>query len=272
MEADDGEREILATFSWGEYRARVPAGLRKLGHHRLPAVTCIPGIGIASPPRSRDPELRRRKRGPSISVVITDPQPTIVGQGCTRHLASAGLRQLNCIVYDNGSNEPVVDYVASLNDSRVKCVRSDTFSPVTESWNGAIDCATGDYVILTGDDDGFPPGALSKIADIVHEFDRPEFIYTSLIQFIHPMVRLDEPWGYVDKVSNGFFFHQATRPFVLDAEVAKLSVLGSLNFRRSFTYNMQAVFSASACWNECVVTGKYFTRHSQIITSPTSLY
>lgn len=239
-EADDGEKEILATFSWGEYRAPVPAGLRKLGHP-FARGDLHPWDRLR--PLAR-PQTKATAARPSISVVIPTRNRLSLVKDALVTLRAQDYDNWNCIVYDNGSNEPVFDYVVSLNDPRVKCVRSDTFAPVTESWNGAIDCATGDYVILTGDDDGFPPGALSKLADIVDEFDRPEFIYTSLIQFIHPMVRLDEPWGYVDKVANGFFFHQATRPFVLDADVAKLSVLGSLNFRRSFTYNMQAcVFS-----------------------------
>ncbi|WP_187294371.1 glycosyltransferase [Methylobacterium sp. B1] len=254
MEADDGEREILATFSWGEYRGPVPTGLRKLGHP-FARGDLHPWDRLRPLARPGAPEAAAR---PSISVVIPTRNRLSLVKDALVTLRAQDYDNWNCIVYDNGSNEPVVDYVASLNDSRVKCVRSDAFAPVTESWNGAIDCATGDYVILTGDDDGFPPGALSKIADIVHEFDRPEFIYTSLIQFIHPMVRLDEPWGYVDKVSNGFFFHQATRPFVLDAEVAKLSVLGSLNFRRSFTYNMQACIFSKRLLGRMRRDGKIF--------------
>jgi hypothetical protein len=252
--ADEGEREILATFSWGEYRKPVPAALGKLGFS-FARGDLHPGDRLR--PRVR-PEVKTSTTRPLITVVIPTRNRLSLVKDALVTLRAQDYDNWNCVIYDNCSDEPVGEYVRSLNDPRVTCGRSETFVPVTDSWNGAIDSATGDYVILTGDDDGFPPGALCKIAELVDKFDQPDFIYTSLIQFIHPMVMLDEPWGYVDKVANGFFFHQARRPFILDAELARLAVLGSLNFRRSFTYNMQACIFSKRLLERLRRDGKIF--------------
>ena len=42
--------------------------------------------------------------------------------------------------------------------------------PVTDSWNSAIDLATGDYVVFLGDDDGLAPRYFSRIEAVIREF------------------------------------------------------------------------------------------------------
>ncbi len=151
-----------------------------------------------------------------------------------------------CVIFDNASEEPIADYIASLNHPRIHCERSEIFLPVTSSWNRAIDLAKGDYVTLIGDDDGLIPNYFIKLTEIVERFSNPHVVYASLYQFFHPMVAPWERAGYVADVRNAFFFKNWTELFQLSGPHAERAVSGSLTLHRNFTFNMQAfVFSRS---------------------------
>ena len=62
------------------------------------------------------------------------------------------------VVADNASEEDVVAYVNSLEDSRILVRRAPEPVPVTENWNAALEMSSGDYVLMLGDDDGLLPG------------------------------------------------------------------------------------------------------------------
>jgi glycosyltransferase involved in cell wall biosynthesis len=146
------------------------------------------------------------------------------------------------IVFDNASEEDLVGNVASLNHPNIRCVRSDEFLPVTDSWNSALNLAKGDYIALIGDDDGLVPDCFSRLEKLIEQFDKPDAVYSSLIQFFQPGVAPWERAGYVADVKNGFFFEGKDKPFVLSAEDAQKAVLGSLQLHRNFTFNMQVFF------------------------------
>jgi len=144
------------------------------------------------------------------------------------------------VIFDNAAADDIGRFAAGLADPRVRYVRSDDFLPVTESWNRAIDLATGDYVTYLGDDDGLAPGYFCALREIVQEFVEPEVVYSAIVQFLHPGVAPWERRGYVADVRNGFFFGDRNRPFTLTREDALRAVRGSLQVRRNFTFNMQA--------------------------------
>jgi len=162
-----------------------------------------------------------------------------------------------CVVFDNCSDEPVEELVQALGDSRIRVVRSDVFLPVTESWNRAIDQASGDYVCLLGDDDGLAPSYMTSISYIAcHK--RPDFIYNSLFQFFHPGVAPWEPSGYVSDLRSGPFFKNEGDFFELDPMRAQQAAAASLKFRRSFTFNMQAFCFDRSFLNSLRKDGKVF--------------
>ena len=146
------------------------------------------------------------------------------------------------IVFDNASEEDLVGYVESLAHPNIRCVRSDEFLPVTDSWNSALDLAKGDYITVLGDDDGLVPDCFSRLETIVEEFDKPDAIYSSLIQFFQPGVAPWERAGYIANLKNGFFFREKKKPFIVSGEDRAKAVQGSLNLHRNFTFNIQAFF------------------------------
>lgn len=148
------------------------------------------------------------------------------------------------IVFDNASGEDIAGHVARLADARIRYARSDAFLPVTDSWNRAMDLASGDYTVFLGDDDGLAPRYFSRMVPIIERFGAPDIVYCAIYQFLHPGVAPWERQGYVADVKNAFFFAGRAAPFVLPAEQARKAIRGSLGLRRNFTFNIQAfVFS-----------------------------
>src|SRR5438309_3777499 len=74
-----------------------------------------------------------------------------------RFAVDSVLRQGNddweLIISDNDSTSDVRGYIDSLADSRIHYSRTENFISVTDNWNRALEKATGDYVIMLGDDD-----------------------------------------------------------------------------------------------------------------------
>ena len=144
------------------------------------------------------------------------------------------------VVFDNASTDDIAGHVAGLSDKRIRYARSDEFLPVTDSWNSAIDLATGDYVVFLGDDDGLAPRYFSRIEAVIREFRSPEVLYCAIYCFMHPGVAPWDRQGYVADVKNGFFFVGRDAPFLLSRSEAQRAVSGSIGLRRNFTFNIQA--------------------------------
>ena len=144
------------------------------------------------------------------------------------------------VVFDNASTDDIAGHVARLSDKRIRYARSSEFLPVTDSWNSAIELATGDYVVFLGDDDGLAPRYFSRIETLIREFRSPEVLYCSIYYFMHPGVAPWDRQGYVADVKNGFFFVGRDKPFLLTQGEAQKAVSGSIALRRNFTFNIQA--------------------------------
>lgn len=144
------------------------------------------------------------------------------------------------IVFDNASKDDFRAYAKSVRDSRVRFIHSERFLPVTDSWNTALNAATGEYVFFLGNDDGLAPACFDLVSELIERFDGPEAIYGALYQFFHPGVAPWQPEGYVKEMQYAFFFRDAKEPFFLSRTDARGAVLGSLNFLRNFTFNSQA--------------------------------
>lgn len=144
------------------------------------------------------------------------------------------------LVFDNASQDPVGDHVAALGDPRVRYERSDTFLPVTESWNRALAMASGDYIILLGDDDGLTPDYFRRVEALIAEFEQPDVVYTDIYQFWHQGVAPWQPQPHLLDVKHGFFFVGRDRPFKLARNEMLRAVVGSLKLRMNFSFNSQA--------------------------------
>ncbi len=142
------------------------------------------------------------------------------------------------VVSDNASAEDVGGYVGSLQDKRIRYVRSDSFIPVTDNWNLALKQATGDYVLMLGDDDGLLRGYFRHFDKTLRAWNLPEMVFHDAFQFAHPGTIPGRETGFV-QFAHVSFFAARQKPFLLGHEEALEVVHDSMAFRVTYPYNMQ---------------------------------
>jgi glycosyltransferase involved in cell wall biosynthesis len=143
------------------------------------------------------------------------------------------------IISDNFSEEDVAGYIQSLGDSRIKYFRTESFVPVTDNWNNALDKCDGEYVIMLGDDDCLMQGYFSTLSRLIGKFNSPDFVYTNAFLYAYPGVIPSNPDGFLRTYSRRKIFQSASEPFWLNKDDAMEFVKDSLGFRLTFDYNMQ---------------------------------
>ncbi|MGH8247567.1 MAG: glycosyltransferase [Gammaproteobacteria bacterium] len=144
------------------------------------------------------------------------------------------------VVADNCSSDDVAAYVRSLKEPRIVYTRSDVPLPVTANWNRALDAASGDYVVMLGDDDGLIPGYFERCLAALDEVGTPEFLYHGAYHFAFPGVFPQYPDGYLRDVSwfRNVLCH-GSRAILLPREEARSAAQMALNMTAAYGFNMQ---------------------------------
>lgn len=143
------------------------------------------------------------------------------------------------IISDNDSEQDISGYVKDLGDERIKYYRTTKFIPVTDNWNNAINKSSGDYIIMLGDDDCILNNFFSTINSLATTFNRPDAIYTKALLYAYPDAMPGYPNGFLKNYDFAPFFKLSDHPFLLDRQTARGLVEDSMNFRMTYTYNMQ---------------------------------
>jgi glycosyltransferase involved in cell wall biosynthesis len=142
------------------------------------------------------------------------------------------------IISDNASTEDVSSFAASYADKRIRYYRTERLLPVTENWNAALERATGDYLIMLGDDDGLMRNCLATAHKIIQEWNHPDAVYTQAWQFAYPGVIPSHPHGFVQVAYNAFLAG-VERPILLSRQITLEMVRSAMNFRLWYGFNMQ---------------------------------
>ena len=162
------------------------------------------------------------------------------------------------VVSDNASTDDVAGYVAGLEDARVRYVRTPAFLPVTDSWNYALQHASGDYVVMLGDDDGLLPGYFRTLRDLVEAHDRPDLIYHSALLLAYPNVLPGCPKGFLQDYTGTGFVRPAPGPYRLAPSDACDVVRKAMRFEMSLGYNMQFSLVSRKLIERMEVRGPFF--------------
>jgi glycosyltransferase involved in cell wall biosynthesis len=143
------------------------------------------------------------------------------------------------VISDNCSRDDVAGYVDSLSDPRVMYHRTERPVPVTENWNRALAFSSGDHVIMLGDDDALLDGYVSRMGQLIEDFEDPDVIYTKALLFTYPGVDPERPRGFLMGHGCADFFAGAEEPFVLPHERALDVVRAAMAFRLRYDFNAQ---------------------------------
>jgi len=87
-------------------------------------------------------------------------------------------RNWELVFWDNASTEPVLDLVHKYGDSRIRCFRSEDFTPLGTARNRALEQVRGDYIAFLDADDYWMPEKLAKQRQIFEADAEAGLVYT----------------------------------------------------------------------------------------------
>ncbi|MEK3900618.1 glycosyltransferase [Paenibacillus sp. FSL R7-0179] len=76
-----------------------------------------------------------------------------------------------CIVDDCSTNKETLQYLESIRDSRIKIMRLDENSGISDASNKAVSIGKGEYIALLDNDDEIATNALFEVVKAINEFD-----------------------------------------------------------------------------------------------------
>ena len=177
---------------------------------------------------------------PLISVLLPTRNRLDLAKGAIETVRRQAYGNWELVVADNCSDEDVGAYVERLGDPRIRCTRSETFLPVTENWNRAVDAAEGDYVVMLGDDDGLVPGYFERVVAALDVLGRPDLLYHGAYHFTFPEAIPGQSEGRLsDETSRACFLAGRRGPSLLAREEAEAAARRALGMEMVYGFNMQ---------------------------------
>jgi glycosyltransferase involved in cell wall biosynthesis len=167
-------------------------------------------------------------------------------------------RDFEIVVSDNASEQDYLGYINQIGDKRIVYERAATPISVTENWNRALSMASGDYVLMLGDDDALTPRFLPHVSEVVSARGRPDIVYLASYHYGYPKVIPDMPNGYLADVRNSVFFKGRTGSFVLSPEDGQAVARAAGDFRHRFGFNSQHFLFRAGFLKELSAIGGVF--------------
>lgn len=146
-------------------------------------------------------------------------------------------RDIEIVISDNTSDENYREYVNSIADARIIYFRQPTSVPVTDNWQKALSLASGDYVLMLGDDDALTP-QFSEIVQPQLDANQPDVAYLAGYHYCYPGVMPGTPSGYLATVKCEFL-QGDPGPFCLLRTYARDLATAVLDLRHRFNFNGQ---------------------------------
>lgn len=151
------------------------------------------------------------------------------------------------IISDNCSQEDYQKFIEDFGDERIIYFRQPEPVSVTQNWSSALSLASGDYIVMLGDDDALAPGYFDRVLRCLKHLESPDVIWLTAYHYCYPDVMPGMPEGYLATVRNSVFLQDRNEPFVLPDDVRKECAEAVFDFRYLFGFNSQHfVFSASS--------------------------
>jgi glycosyltransferase involved in cell wall biosynthesis len=111
-----------------------------------------------------------------VSVVIPTRERAETLEYTIKTALNQTLQAYEVIVSDNFSQDHTKQVFDSFNDARLKYVNTMQRLSMTDNFNFGVSHATGDYIIIIGDDDGIMPNAIDKFCKVIDT--HPSDLYT----------------------------------------------------------------------------------------------
>ena len=106
---------------------------------------------------------------------------------CVHAVLDQDCSELELVVSDNANVDQTPEVLAQFSgDSRLKVIRSESPLSVAENWNRALAAASGDYLLMIGDDDLLLPSFVPTIRAAVEEYGYLDCITYNAYSFVAP--------------------------------------------------------------------------------------
>jgi len=106
---------------------------------------------------------------------------------CIRSVLNQDYSDLEIVISDNANTDSTPAVIASFAaDPRVKILRLEQTMPVTDNWNNALAAASGDYLLMLGDDDLVLPGYFSRMERVLENYGQPECVLYNAYTYVAP--------------------------------------------------------------------------------------
>jgi glycosyltransferase involved in cell wall biosynthesis len=106
---------------------------------------------------------------------------------CVRSVLSQDYDDMELVVSDNASDDGTQEILAEFRgDPRLKVLRLEELVEVTDNWSNGVRAATGDYLLLIGDDDYLLPGYARRLDDLIERYEEPDCITYNGYTYAYP--------------------------------------------------------------------------------------
>jgi Glycosyl transferase family 2 len=147
---------------------------------------------------------------PRITVLIPTRERCDVLRFSLQTVVAQDYDNLEIVVSDNHSQDETRDVIAAMGDSRIRYVNTGKRLAMTANWEFALSHANAGWVTFMGDDDGFPPGAIARIADIA-ESSAAQAIRTRAASYVWPAAAGKEHGELIVPMSSGVEMRDCAR-------------------------------------------------------------
>ncbi|HAT52625.1 MAG TPA: hypothetical protein DCS80_05050 [Betaproteobacteria bacterium] len=108
-------------------------------------------------------------------------------ENCINSILGQGYDDLELIISDNANTDQTPQIIAQYAaDPRVTVLRLEQPITVTDNWNNALFSASGDYIMMMGDDDFLLPGYFVRMAQIIEKYEQPDCVLHNGYSYVAP--------------------------------------------------------------------------------------
>lgn len=170
---------------------------------------------------------------------------------------SLGDSNIEIVISDNASEQDYRSYLDSIGNPRIKYMRSDHPLSVTENWEKALSAATGDYILMLGDDDALSPFFFDNVRPVLAA-DGPDIIFLAAYHYCYPNVMPGQPNGYLAICRNSEFLTGQEAPFSISPDEAKRLANTILDMRQCYAFNAQHFMLKASFVREMLRGGNFY--------------
>jgi hypothetical protein len=167
-------------------------------------------------------------------------------RSCIRSILDQECVGMELIVSDNANTDETADVLRQVeSDRRVKALKLDRPISVTENWNVTLSAASGDYVLMMGDDDYLLSGYFAAMQRLIRKYDNPDCISHNAYSFVAP----NSIHGNVDSYyrEEHFAFERELGQEALLTPEQRLSIVRDMfRFKPRIPLNMQTTLVSRA--------------------------